>query len=53
MNGSEYRSSIEAVAVLYWGFNRPKMAKKCLRSNQEHTVFEEECMRQVLGVELL
>ncbi|KNZ77561.1 hypothetical protein J132_05095 [Termitomyces sp. J132] len=52
-NGSGQKGMIGAAVVLYRGFNHPKVARKCLRKEEDHIVFEGECIGQVLVLELL
>lgn len=52
-DGSGHKGRIGAAAVLYRGFEKPKVARKCLGRQEEHTVFEGECVGQALGMELL
>ena len=53
MDGLGYRGEIGAAAVLYRGMERVKVMRKQLGPETKHTVFEGECVGQVLGFELL
>ncbi|KNZ78910.1 hypothetical protein J132_08135 [Termitomyces sp. J132] len=54
MDGSGHKGKIGVVAVLYRGFRKEvKVMRKCLGSEEKHTVFKGECVGQMLGLELL
>lgn len=53
-DGSGHKGRIGAAAVLYRRFRREvRVLRKCLGSDKDHTVFEGECVGQLLGLELL
>lgn len=52
-DSSGYKGKIGAAAVLYRGMESVKVLRKCFGEEDKHTVFERECMEQILGLELL
>lgn len=52
-DGSGFEGVIGAAAVLYRGFRPPKVLRMHLGPDTEHTVYEGECVGQMLAVELI
>jgi ribonuclease HI len=52
-DGSGKDGSIGAAAIMKFGFRVPRTARFHLGSDDKHTVFEGECIGQLLGVRLL
>lgn len=50
---SGYNREIEAAAVMYETERRTEVARHHLGKTTQHTVFEEECIEQLLGLQLL
>lgn len=52
-DGSGFEGGIGAAAVLYRGFRPPKALRMHLGPDTEHTVYEGECVGQMLAVKLV
>src|SRR5271155_3419445 len=52
-DGSGKDGKVGASAVMYFGFRVPRMARYHLGSLKQHTVYEGECVGQLLGLQLL
>lgn len=52
-DGSGEDGKIGAAAVLYRGFRAPKVMRLHLGPDTEHTVYEGECVGQIMAVELI
>ena len=52
-DGSGHKGNIGAAAIMKFGFRTPKTARFHLGSLTKHTVFEGECVGQLLGLKLL
>ena len=52
-DGSGKDGKIGAAAVLYFGFRTPRTARFHLGRANQHTVYEGECVGQLLGIRLL
>ncbi|KNZ76769.1 hypothetical protein J132_08680 [Termitomyces sp. J132] len=50
---SGYKGNVGVAVVLYRGREKAKVMRKFLGSEEKHMVFEGECVKQVLGFELL
>jgi ribonuclease HI len=53
VDGSGKDGKVGAAAVLYFGFRTPRTARFHLGSTTQHTVYEGECVGQLLGLRLL
>jgi len=52
-DGSGKEEGVGAAAILYFGFRVPRTARYHLGSSSQHTVYEGECVGQLLGLRLL
>src|SRR5271163_3977309 len=52
-DGSGKDGKVGAAAIIYFGFRIPRTARLHLGSLKQHTVYEGECVGQLLGLQLL